>query len=41
MIYCRLVVQKGWSGTWEMVGNFCELIVIERAAYESEYGLLE
>ena len=37
----RLVVPKGWSGTWEMVGNYRELIVIEREAYESEYGSLE
>jgi uncharacterized cupin superfamily protein len=37
----RLVVPKGWSGLWEMVGNYREVIVIEREAYESEYGSLE
>ena len=37
----KLVMPKGWTGTWEMVGNFRELIVIDREAYESEYGPLE
>ena len=29
-----LVVPKGFSGTWEMIGNFRELVVIEKKAYE-------
>ena len=33
-----LVVPKGWTGTWEMIGNYRELIVIDREAYEAEYG---
>ena len=37
----KLVVPKGWSGIWEMVGNYREVIVIEREAYEAEYGSLE
>lgn len=37
----KLVVPKDWSGTWEMVGNYRELIVIDREVYESEYGPLE
>jgi uncharacterized cupin superfamily protein len=37
----KLVVPKGWSGTWEMIGNYRELIVIDREAYEAEYGSLE
>lgn len=37
----KLVVPKGWSGTWEMIGNYRELIVIDREVYEAEYGALE
>ena len=33
-----LVVPKGFTGTWQMLGNYRELIVIEREAYEEEYG---
>ena len=33
-----LVVPKGWTGTWQMLGNFREFVVIEREAYEAEYG---
>ena len=29
-----LVVPKGFLGTWEMQGNFRELVVIEKKAYE-------
>ena len=29
-----LVVPKGFLGTWEMLGNFRELVVIEKKAYE-------
>jgi len=32
------VVPKGFTGTWQMLGNYRELIVIERAAYEAAYG---
>ena len=28
-----LVVPKGFTGTWEMVGDYRELIVIEKQAY--------
>jgi uncharacterized cupin superfamily protein len=30
-----LVVPKRFTGTWEMQGNFRELVVIEKKAYES------
>lgn len=33
-----LVVPKGLSGTWKMEGNYRELVVIEREAYEAEFG---
>jgi len=33
-----LVVPKGFLGTWEMQGNFRELIVIEKKAYVREEG---
>ncbi len=33
-----LVVPKGFTGTWQMLGNYRELIVIERRAYEAAYG---
>lgn len=33
-----LVVPKGFIGVWKMLGNFRELIVIERTAYEAAYG---
>jgi len=36
-----LVVPKGFSGTWQMLGNFRELVVIERRAYEEAYGAIE
>ncbi len=33
-----LVVPKGFTGTWQMLGNYRELIVIDREPYEEEYG---
>ena len=33
-----LVVPKGFTGTWQMIGNYRELVVIESEAYEREYG---
>ena len=33
-----LLVPKGFSGSWKMLGNYRELIVIEREAYEQEWG---
>jgi len=36
-----LVVPKGFTGTWQMLGNFREFVVIERGAYEEEYGTAE
>jgi hypothetical protein len=36
-----LVVPKGFTGTWKMLGNYRELIVIERDAYEEAYGTVE
>jgi hypothetical protein len=33
-----LVVPKGFTGTWKMLGNYRELVVIERDAYEQAYG---
>jgi uncharacterized cupin superfamily protein len=36
-----LVVPKGFTGTWKMLGNYRELIVIERHAYEEAYGTAE
>ena len=36
-----LVVPKGYKGTWEMQGDYRELVVIERKAYEEAYGEVE
>ena len=36
-----LVVPKGYQGTWKMLGNYRELVVIERGAYEEAYGTAE
>lgn len=36
-----LVVPKGYLGTWKMLGNYRELVVIERNAYEEAYGSME
>ena len=36
-----LVIPKGFTGTYQMLGNYRELIVIERNAYEEEYGVPE
>ena len=36
-----LVVPKGFTGTWQMLGNFREFVVIERNAYEEAYGMGE
>lgn len=33
-----LVIPRGFTGTWQMLGNYRELIVIERNAYEQAYG---
>lgn len=33
-----LVVPKGFTGVWKMLGNFRELVVIARDAYEEAYG---
>jgi len=33
-----LVVPKGFTGTWQMLGNYRELVAIERQAYEKAYG---
>jgi uncharacterized cupin superfamily protein len=33
-----LVIPKGFTGTWQMLGNYRELVVIERDAYEQAYG---
>ena len=33
-----LVVPKGFSGTWQMIGNFRELVVIEKKAYVLSEG---
>ena len=30
-----LMVPKGFSGTWQMVGNYRELIVVDRESYEN------
>ena len=30
-----LMVPKGFSGTWQMLGNYRELIVVERESYEN------
>ena len=35
------VVPKGFAGTWKMLGNYRDLVVIERAAYEEAYGAPE
>ena len=34
-----LVIPKGFTGTWQMLGNYRELVVIEREAYEAAYGV--
>ncbi len=36
-----LLVPKGFAGTWKMLGNYRELIAIERKAYEQEWGVPE
>ena len=30
-----LMVPKGFTGTWQMLGNYRELIVVERESYEN------
>ena len=35
------IIPKGFTGTWKMVGNYRELVVIERRAYEAAYGVVE
>ncbi len=35
-----LMVPKGFTGVWKMLGNYRELVAIERAAYERTYGPL-
>lgn len=34
-----LVVPMGFTGTWQMLGNYRELVAIEREAYELAYGV--
>ena len=34
----NLVVPKGFTGTWQMLGNYRELVAIERTAFEKAYG---
>ena len=36
-----LVVPKGFTGTWKMLGNYRELIAVGTAAYESAFGTEE
>jgi hypothetical protein len=36
-----LVVPKGWIGTWEMLGNYRELIAIVTSAYEKAFAAEE
>ena len=36
-----LVVPKGWIGTWQMLGNYRELIAVGTAAYENAYAAEE
>jgi uncharacterized cupin superfamily protein len=33
-----LVVPKDFTGTWQMLGNYRELAIFERKAYENEWG---
>ena len=33
-----LLLPKGFAGTWKMLGNYRELIAIEREAYELAWG---
>jgi uncharacterized cupin superfamily protein len=35
-----LVVPKGFTGIWKMLGNYRELIAVERTAYERAFGPL-
>ena len=35
-----LMVPKGFTGVWKMLGNYRELVAIERAAHERAYGPL-
>ncbi len=35
-----LVIPKGFTGIWKMLGNYRELVAIERAAYERAFGPL-
>ena len=35
-----LMVPKGFTGIWKMLGNYRELVAIERAAYERAFGPL-
>jgi uncharacterized cupin superfamily protein len=36
-----LVVPKGFTGTWKMLGNYRELIAVGRAAYEKAFAAEE
>ena len=36
-----LVVPKGFTGIWKMLGNYRELIAVARAAYENAYSAEE
>jgi len=33
-----LIIPKGFTGTFQSLGNYRELIVIEREGYEEAYG---
>ena len=32
-----LVIPKGFTGTWKVLGNYRELVAIGRAAYDKAY----
>ncbi len=34
-----VVVPKGFTGIWQMEGNYRELVAIERAAYDNAHGI--
>ena len=36
-----LMVPKGFTGTWQMLGNYRELIVVERESYENAFKAAE
>ena len=36
-----LVLPKGFSGIWQMIGNYRELVAIERKAFDEAYDTAE